>query len=340
MLPKPTYSARFRIRLVTFAALMIALGFVLSRRESRSDSESLARHLIEWRDYTAFAGGPRPSVGLYWYDDADPTTGVGMAAPLDQLLVRTDTPSIYYKSGTANTAWTKIGAGAGGGGGLTGSGSAGLVARWTGSAALGNSSISDTGSGSATVNGTLVVSPGAHALASGGAMQIIAESGANHALDLTNAAVSHTYGFYFNSGTLTLRDITNAFDYMSWDAGTGYSRTAQGFLAFGPAPVIIAGSGQLIFEGNAVTLACNGTGSTACVSSTCNDNAGTFLTDTSATSCTVGFYNSTGNAPSCIVGVQDAIIIGHVTSETATTLTIGLSAGATAKNVDYVCGFH
>jgi hypothetical protein len=60
--------------------------------------------------------GPRPSVGLYWYADFDPTTGAGMAAPLNQLLVRTDTPSLYYKSGFANTAWTLIGTGGGGGG--------------------------------------------------------------------------------------------------------------------------------------------------------------------------------------------------------------------------------
>jgi len=60
--------------------------------------------------------GPYPSVGLYWFDNVDPTTGAGMSAPANQLLVRTDTPSIYYKSGPADTAWTKIGNGAGGGG--------------------------------------------------------------------------------------------------------------------------------------------------------------------------------------------------------------------------------
>lgn len=69
-------------------------------------------------DYTA-QDGPEPAVGLYWYASFDPTTGAGMAAPLNQLLVRTDTPSLYYKSGTANTAWTRIGTGTGGGGGVT-----------------------------------------------------------------------------------------------------------------------------------------------------------------------------------------------------------------------------
>lgn len=61
------------------------------------------------------ANGPYPSVGLYWLDNTDPTAGGGMSAPLNQLLIRTDTPSLYYKSGAANTAWTRIGAGAGGG---------------------------------------------------------------------------------------------------------------------------------------------------------------------------------------------------------------------------------
>ncbi len=62
------------------------------------------------------ANGPQPSAGLYWYDSADPTVAPGMAAPLNQLLVRTDQPSIYYKSGAGNTNWTQIGNTTGGGG--------------------------------------------------------------------------------------------------------------------------------------------------------------------------------------------------------------------------------
>lgn len=63
------------------------------------------------------ANGPTPSVGLYWLDNTDPTVGVGMAAPTNQLLIRTDAPSIYYKSGAANTAWTQVGISPAGGGG-------------------------------------------------------------------------------------------------------------------------------------------------------------------------------------------------------------------------------
>lgn len=61
------------------------------------------------------ADGPQPSVGLYWYDSKDPTANPGMSAPLNQLLIRTDLPSIYYKSGSSNTSWTKIGSVSSGG---------------------------------------------------------------------------------------------------------------------------------------------------------------------------------------------------------------------------------
>jgi len=61
------------------------------------------------------AGGVQPSVGLYYTLNSNPQVGAGQAAPLWQLLIRTDTPSIYYKSGSANTAWTQLGGGGAGG---------------------------------------------------------------------------------------------------------------------------------------------------------------------------------------------------------------------------------
>lgn len=59
-----------------------------------------------------------PLVGLVWVADFDPTTAGGVAAPLWQFLIRTDTEQLYFKSGTANTAWTSL-SGGGGGGSLT-----------------------------------------------------------------------------------------------------------------------------------------------------------------------------------------------------------------------------
>jgi hypothetical protein len=63
--------------------------------------------------------GPYPSVGLYWFDNTDPTVGNGMAAPLGQLLIREDVPSVYYKNGPGNTDWIKIGNGTPGINGIT-----------------------------------------------------------------------------------------------------------------------------------------------------------------------------------------------------------------------------
>ena len=62
---------------------------------------------------------PQPQVGLVWYTASDPTGGTGVSAPLWQFLVRTDNHSLYYKSGTASTAWTLISGGGGGGGTVT-----------------------------------------------------------------------------------------------------------------------------------------------------------------------------------------------------------------------------
>lgn len=67
----------------------------------------------------AYASGqPEPAVGLYWYANSDPTMAPGVSAPMYQLLIRTDTQAVYWKSGSANTAWTKI-AGTGAGGSVT-----------------------------------------------------------------------------------------------------------------------------------------------------------------------------------------------------------------------------
>lgn len=66
---------------------------------------------------------------------------------------RTDTGIIYTKtSGSGNTGWTTTG--------LTGSGTANTVAKWTGTTALGNSTITDTGT-TVTIapSGDIVVNP-------------------------------------------------------------------------------------------------------------------------------------------------------------------------------------
>lgn len=57
----------------------------------------------------------KPLIGLMWLATSDPTIAPGAAAPLDNLLIRTDTNSLYYKSGALNTDWILIA-----GGGFTG----------------------------------------------------------------------------------------------------------------------------------------------------------------------------------------------------------------------------
>jgi hypothetical protein len=52
-----------------------------------------------------------PNIGLYWITNADPSIAPGINAPGYQLAIRTDDPSIWYKSGNTVTSWTRIGAG-------------------------------------------------------------------------------------------------------------------------------------------------------------------------------------------------------------------------------------
>lgn len=42
----------------------------------------------------------------------DPTAGAGVSGLPNEFLIRTDDPSIWYKSGLADTAWTRLGSGA------------------------------------------------------------------------------------------------------------------------------------------------------------------------------------------------------------------------------------
>lgn len=53
--------------------------------------------------------------------DSDPTVFAwgGTNAAANSILIRTDVPSTYYKSGPLKTNWTLVGSGGGGGGGLT-----------------------------------------------------------------------------------------------------------------------------------------------------------------------------------------------------------------------------
>lgn len=61
------------------------------------------------RDVSIATSTIEPNVGLTWFTDSDPTVGgQGVSAPLYQFLVRTDSPAIYYKSGSTVNQWTQL----------------------------------------------------------------------------------------------------------------------------------------------------------------------------------------------------------------------------------------
>lgn len=104
----------------------------------------------------ALSGQPEPAVGLYWTSNADPTAGGGVCgAPLWQLLWRTDVPSIYYKSGSSCTAWTRVGNGA-----SPGTGTVTSITAGTGLTATPNP-ITTSGTMSLNINGGVTQTCGA-----------------------------------------------------------------------------------------------------------------------------------------------------------------------------------
>ena len=162
----------------------------------------------------ALADGPYPSVGLYWYDSHDPTSGAGMTAPLNQLLVRTDSPSLYYKSGGANTAWTRIG---------TGTSSGGTVTSITCSTGL-----SCTATNPITTSGTVAVNLTPTTCAASSAVSAIASNGTGSctafltSASLTTTDQNHLYvsDDFYNAGDNTFTSL--------WSTGGGGTDTDVG----------------------------------------------------------------------------------------------------------------
>src|SRR4029077_1547067 len=103
----------------------------------------------------AGTGTPTPAVGLYWLLNGDPTTAPGASAPLNQLGIRTDSPSIYYHSGPSPTAWTQLGSPGGGSGGTVTS-----IACGAGLSCAPSSPITSTGTISLSAGSDVVTGSG------------------------------------------------------------------------------------------------------------------------------------------------------------------------------------
>jgi hypothetical protein len=104
---------------------MMKMSMSIIRRHKAATLVAAVSVLVLWSlfaigwiargEYETNASGTHPQVGLIWSSDVDPTIAPGVAAPQWQLLIRTDTDQMYFKSGVAATGWTSIGVGPGGG---------------------------------------------------------------------------------------------------------------------------------------------------------------------------------------------------------------------------------
>lgn len=103
--------------------------------------------------YRVLFAGVQPSIGLYYTASSDPTTGAGQSAPLWQLLIRTDSPSIYYKSGSSNTSWTKLGTGGTGSFVTASTLTPGTLPVATGAGSIGDSDLSQAANVLSTADG-------------------------------------------------------------------------------------------------------------------------------------------------------------------------------------------
>ena len=308
--------------------------------------------------------------GLLYSLASDPTAGGGLTAPLWQLMVRTDIPSFYYKSGAADTAWTLIGTNA------VASGTLNTVAKFTpGSTSLGNSSATDDGttfainstefkvveangnvttlgsitggtSGQFTVtNGGIVAGPKITASGLSGNNSLVANfvsTGQTSSIGAISAVNNGTFnataaGRTATGVTATVTATRSAGANSVTDIGIDTSASGgevNWAARFNGGDVNYA-AGHMIATGAAPTLSV--CGATPSPSITGSDIAGTIVTGGTATTCTITFAATYGTAPSCIL----------VPEGTSTQPTYTVAAGAISVSVDiptttydYICVGH
>jgi hypothetical protein len=299
----------------------------------------------------AGTGTPTPAVGLYWLLNGDPTTAPGASAPLNQLGIRTDSASIYYKSGAANTAWTRLGTGASSGG-VTGTGTANTTTKWISTTAIGNGWALDDGStwgvpgvfslsestGDVSMLGGLQIG---HGLSVGTTSEfggdVIMNSGANDNYILALCALeSCTQDIdLYSAGTGAIKINSN-----SGGIGNGGTGGIQIFPGANSSTAEVSIANHIVSTGAAAALACNGTGPTTCSSAVCDDIAGTIAIDAGATSCTVTFAGTYTTGPSCNVSPGSSTATPpYISTRSATGITI-TTTGTLPVLIDYMCIGH
>ena len=183
---------RTRKIITTVVALAAAVSLTAALYFTNDEEQQPEATIASKLHAMTVANGPQPSIGLYYVYDGDPTTGAGVCFAQWQLLFRTDNETLYYKSGTACTAWTPF-SGAGGGT-VTGTGAPPDISIWTGATSIGNYG------GDTTCN------------SAGSAMQTLSAAGVATCVavgsgDVTGTGSAHYYSQWTSPTNLTYSNI-------------------------------------------------------------------------------------------------------------------------------------
>lgn len=266
---------------------------------------------------------PEPSIGLYWYANVDPTIAPGVCAPQYQLLIRTDAPALYAKTGTTCTAWTKIGNGTSSGGTVTGTGTAPDLPAWTGTSSLGNYAGSSPSACTAgnVITGTALSAAGAltHTCTAIGAAGGVTGAGTSPDLAIWSAGSAIADYAGSSPSACTAGNVV-----------TGTSLSAAGVLAH--TCTAIGTAGGVTGTGTTNTIS-KFTGSTAVGNSSVTDNGTTFAINTNQF--TVTEASGATAAGSLTVNATAATGAGDIeatTAKVATTLTAGAVVGTTQSS--------
>jgi hypothetical protein len=337
--PSESIAARRRrnlvrgIALVLAGVLVIAMAIVHTRMERARDDDRSAQDT-------------HGQTGLLWSLNADPTVGPGIAGPLWQLLVRTDVPGIYYKSGASNTAWTLLGS-SGGTGNVIGTGDTPHLVRWTGLHTVDDApSLQDDGT-------TFAAGPTFAVTLTTGDTTVGALTGSTGVLSGDFQAAGATFttdGLVVNDGDIGLN--STSFIEVNPTAGAAFSMPntfnilpadSQFFGQLDLKPAAGPSSASLTFQATHVAIdtsvsgvpALSGCGGGSPVNHG-SDIAGRVTEGTTATGCVVTFTSAYAHPPACVVRIEGAVPVTFTYTVSASAITV-VNTSATGDVFDYVC---